>query len=80
MDTSLTFFAINFMALIDIAVVSIARWIYTAVIRVDQIYYRKPELVVEVCDVVCVRGVGRVGDGGDLGVILRLRLEMDAAP
>ena len=49
-------------------------------IRVDQIYNRKPELVVEVCDVVCVRGVGRVGDCGDLGVILRLRLEMDAAP
>ena len=54
------------------AVVSIAE----GFIDSSFLLYNKPELVVEVSDVVSVRGVGGVGDSGD--VILGVK--MDTGP
>ena len=66
-------FAINFTACSN-AIVSIAEGFIGA--SVYPFYSHKPELVVEVSDVVSVRGVGGVGDGGDV----ILRVGMDAGP
>ena len=56
---------------------------YNAVVSIAEgfidssfLLYNKPEFVVEVSDVVSVRGVGGVGDSGD--VILRVK--MDTGP
>ena len=67
-------FAINFTACSN-AIVSIAEGFINSSVFFP-FYTHKPEFVVEVCDVVSVRGVGGVGDGGDI----ILRVEMDTGP
>ena len=71
MDTSLRFLPINFKSMQLFQ--SPGGFIHHQCPHFSQ---HKPEFVVEVGDVVGVRGVGGVGDGGDVIV----RVEVDTVP